>query len=272
VLGGGIQMLVTNGAVKVSIIMPCFNGIRYIEQAVESIRQQTFTEWELLIVDNNSTDGSPALIQALAFEDSRIVALQCSDPGAANARNTGIERARGRYIAFLDCDDIWLSEKLQRQIQAMQSYGAVFSWTSYRVIDAAGQPIRDQLADQTINYESFMSKRSVIGCLTVIYDCVLLGKLFMPNIRMRQDYALWAKIIRLAEEKPFPLVGLKDVLAYYRVHDEAMTRNKFKAAFYQWRLCRHVEKLSLSTSLRYFWHYLFRALIDRSKATLLGKS
>lgn len=264
-------MFDVNLPVQVSIIMPCFNGIRYIEQAVESIRQQTFTEWELLIVDNNSMDGSPALIQALAFEDSRIVALQCSTPGAANARNTGIEKARGRYIAFLDCDDIWQPEKLQRQIQLMRSSSAVFSWSSYCVVNGAGHPIRDQLADQTIDYESFMTKRSVIGCLTVMYDCLLLGKLFMPNIRMRQDYALWAKIIRIAQEKNFPLVGLKDVLACYRVHDEAMTRNKFKTAFYQWQLYRNVEKLSIPTSLRYFYNYFFRGVIDRSKSILVSR-
>ncbi len=264
-------MLDNNGSIQVSIVMPCFNGIKYLEQAVESIRRQTFTEWELLIIDNNSIDGSLALIQALALEDSRIVALQCFEPGAAKARNTGIERARGRYIAFLDCDDIWMPEKLQRQIQVMQSCGAVFCWSSYRVINAIGQPIRDQLADQTIDYESFMTKRSVIGCLSVIYDSERLGKLFMPNIRMRQDYALWARIIRLAEEKHFPFFGIRDVLAYYRVHDEALTRNKFKAAFYQWCLYRDVEQLTVFTSLRYFWHYLFRAVIDRSKAIFLGK-
>lgn len=252
--------------------MPCFNGIKYIKQAVESIKCQTFTEWELLIIDNNSTDDSLAYIQALVLENSNIFMLQCLDSGAAKARNIGIEKARGRYIAFLDCDDIWLPEKLERQIQVMQSSGAVFSWTSYRVIDAAGQPIRDQLADQTISYESFMTKRSVIGCLTVIYDSEHFGKVFMPHIRMRQDYALWARIIRLANRQNFPLVGIRDVLAHYRVHDQAMTRNKLKAAFYQWALYRDIEKLTIFTSLRFFWFYLFWAVIDRSKTTLLGKS
>jgi glycosyltransferase involved in cell wall biosynthesis len=251
--------------------MPCHNGAKYLREAVESVKQQSHQDWELLIVDNNSKDGSLTLIQALASEDSRIVVLRCSAPGAAKARNTGIEKSRGRYIAFLDCDDVWLPAKLERQIQAMQSCDAVFCWSSYRVITAVGQPIRDQLADQEIEYESFMTKRSVIGCLTVIYDSERLGKLFMPNIRMRQDYALWARIIRLAKEKHFPLFGIRDVLAYYRVHDAAMTQNKFKAAFYQWCLYRDVEQLPVFTSLRYFWHYLFRAVIDRSKAIFLDK-
>jgi teichuronic acid biosynthesis glycosyltransferase TuaG len=264
-------MLNAKGEVLVSIVMPCFNGMKYLEEAVESIRCQTFTKWELLIIDNNSTDDSLALIEALAFEDSRISALQCSEPGAAKARNRGIEKARGRYIAFLDCDDLWLPEKLQRQIQAMMSCGAVFCWSSYRVINAVGKPNRDQLADQSINYESLMTKRCVIGCLTVIYDSERLGKLYMPNIRMRQDYALWSKIIRLANEQHFPLVGIRDILACYRVHDEAMTRNKCRAAFYQWCLYRDIEKLTVFTSLRYFWHYLFRALIDQSKTILLGR-
>ncbi len=265
-------MLDSNDAVQVSIIMPCFNGMKYLEQAVESIRHQTYTKWELLIVDNNSTDGSLALIQALALEDSRIVVLQCTKPGAAPARNTGIEKAKGRYIAFLDCDDVWLPEKLQRQIHAMLSFDAVFCWSSYRLINAVGDVIRDEFADQEIDYVSFMTKRSVIGCLTVIYDSDRLGKLFMANIRMRQDYALWAKIIRLAEEKNFTIYGISDLLAYYRVHDEAMTRNKFKAAFYQWCLYRNIENLTLLTSLRYFMHYSFRALTNIIKPIFIGKN
>lgn len=260
------QSVKSEAVVQVSIIMPCYNGVRYLRQAVESVKGQFFTDWELLIIDNNSSDGSRELIQTLAIEDHRIVSLQCIELGAANARNTGIDTARGRYIAFLDCDDVWLPEKLQRQIQAMHTCRAALCWSSYRVIDATGQQLRDQIANESIDYESFMTKRNVIGCLTVIYDSEQLGKHYMPSIRMRQDYALWAKIIRVAEERNFSLIGLREVLACYRVHDEAMTRNKFKAAYYQWRLYRSVEKLSVSTSLYYLWHYLVQAVIDRSKA------
>ncbi len=249
--------------VCVSIIMPCFNGARYIALAVDSVIRQTFGDWELLIIDNNSIDDSLVRIQEFAFQDSRIILVQCSEPGAAKARNAGIKKARGRYIAFLDCDDVWLPEKLQRQIQAMLSSGAVFCWSSYRVINANGQAVRDQLASPEIKYETFMTKRSVIGCLTAIYDSEQLGKLYMPNIRMRQDYALWARIIHLVEEKKFLLLGITDVLAYYRVHDDAMTQNKIAAAFYQWCFYRDIEGLTRFSSLFYFLHYLFNAICDR---------
>lgn len=247
----------------VSIIMPCYNGLKYLPVAIDSVRRQTLKSWELLVIDNNSTDGSLEYVESESLLDSRIVSLRCKEPGAANARNTGVQFARGRYIAFLDADDFWLPEKLQRQIELIESSGAVFCWSSYHIVNSAGNFIRDQIADEYIDYNSFMTKRSVVGCLTVIYDSQRLGKLFMPNIKMRQDYALWAKIIRSANEKNFSIIGTRDILASYRVHDESMTKNKFKAAFFQWFLYRRIEKLSFLVSVNYFIHYFSRGLLDR---------
>lgn len=244
--------------------MPCHNGRRFLVQAIGSVLAQSRSELELLVVDNNSTDGSIEIARTLADGDRRVVPLLCQTPGAAHARNMGIQRASGRYIAFLDCDDWWEPEKLQRQVAAMQHYGAAMSWTSYRIVDEAARLIRDQIADPTTDYEAHMTKRSVIGCLTVVYDTALIGKVFMPVIRMRQDYALWARIIRTATASALPLVGLPEVLATYRVHDAGMTRNKVLAAWYQWSVYRDVEGLSLRTSLRYFWNYVVNAVLDRS--------
>jgi teichuronic acid biosynthesis glycosyltransferase TuaG len=252
--------------IKVSVIMPCFNGYKYIEDAVNSVIKQTFQDWELIIIDNNSTDNSSGIIERLVNQDARIIKLVCHQKGAGFARNFGIQEARGRYIAFLDCDDLWSSEKLDRQIHAMQSNKAVFSWTSYQVIDPVGRHIRNQLADNQISYDLFMSKRSIVGCLTVVYDSVRLGKLFMPTIKMRQDYALWARIIRISNERKYTMIGLGDVLASYRIHDEALTKNKLRAAIFQWSFYRDEEKLSLLITLRFMFYYLMRAFIDRRKS------
>lgn len=248
---------------RVSVIMPCFNGQRFLEQAVSSVVGQSHADLELLIVDNGSTDGSAETIDALAAADPRIRPLRCSTPGSAAARNTGIRAASGRYIAFLDCDDWWEPEKLRVQIDAMRRTGAALSWSSYRIVDADGTYRRTQVATPTIDYESHMLKRSVIGCLTAVYDAGLIGKLLMPDIRMRQDYALWARIIREAASRGLPLIGVPQALATYRVHGEAMTRNKLIAARYQWAVYRDIERHPLATSARYFCGYLWNALADR---------
>lgn len=248
---------------RVSVIMPCHNGERFLAEAVASVQAQTLTDWELLVVDNQSSDGSWALAQSLAAADPRIVALQCASPGAAPARNAALARARGRYIAFLDCDDAWLPGKLARQIDAMQASGAALCWSAYQVVDEAGQALRVQRAAATTTYDDHLAKRNVIGCQTVVYDSELLGRQPMPLIRMRQDYGLWARLIRLSEARGLPLLGLPDVLSRYRVHPAAMTRNKFQAARYQWRLYREVERLSVLRSARYFISYAVQALAER---------
>lgn len=251
----------------VSVVMPCHNGERFVRQAIESVRAQTFPDWELLVIDNNSIDRSLELLEDMARSDPRIVVLQCTEPGAANARNAGILRARGRYIAFLDCDDYWLPEKLQYQVSAMLDARAGMCWSAYRVVDGSDRPLREQKAAPTTTYEDHMAKRNVIGCLTVMYDAVLLGRQTMPLIRMRQDYGLWARLIRLSTDRGLPLVGLQNVLACYRVHPAAMTSNKLKAAYFQWRLYRDIEGLSLPTSARYFGSYILQALSDRRRAS-----
>lgn len=253
-------------APRVSVIMPCHNGERFLAEAVASVQAQTLTDWELLVVDNQSSDGSWALAQSLAAADPRIVALQCASPGAAPARNAALARARGRYIAFLDCDDAWLPGKLARQIDAMRASGAALCWSAYQVVDEAGQMLRVQAAANTTTYDDHLAKRNVIGCATVVYDSTLLGRQPMPLIRMRQDYGLWARLIRLSEARGLALVGLPEVLARYRVHGAGMSSNKLKAAYYQWRLYRDVERLPMFGSARYFCSYVVQALRDRRAA------
>jgi len=244
--------------------MPCHNGGQYIKFAIESIQAQTLSDWELLVIQNNSTDNSSEIVQSLRDKDARIQELDCQTPGAAAARNVGIAAARGRFIAFLDCDDQWLPNKLQEQIHLLEQESAAFSWASYEVMDAAGQTMRIQRCHTQTSYIDLLYKRKVIGCLTAIYDTHQFGKVMMPAIRMRQDYGLFLKLLRTAEQKGLRAIGLDQCVARYRVHAESMSHNKMRAAYFQWRLYRDIEKLPLMSSLAAMGRYFMHGIRDRA--------
>lgn len=248
----------------VSIVMPCYNGERYIRSAIKSVQAQTLPDWELLIVQNNSTDRSRQIVRTIQAEDSRIRDMDCLIPGAAAARNYGIDVAQGRYIAFLDCDDEWLPNKLELQIELLTRESAAFSWGSYEVIDGTGKTLRIQRSHAQTSYRDLLFKRKVIGCLTAIYDSHQFGKLMMPQIKMRQDYGLFLELLRIAEQKGLRAIGLEQCIARYRVHGSSMTQNKLAASYYQWQLYRRIEKLSLPISLAAMSSYIVCGLKDHA--------
>jgi teichuronic acid biosynthesis glycosyltransferase TuaG len=243
--------------------MPCRNGAKFLREAIESVRAQTVPSWQLLVVDNGSTDGSQRIVEEFSAIDRRVISLSTKVPGAAAARNVGIDAASGRLIAFLDCDDRWAPQKLERQIGRIERDDLAFCWSAYEVVNANGEKIRDQAASEYVTYGDLLRKRAVIGCLTAIYDTQLLGKQFMPDIRMRQDYALWLRLLKMSQSLGYSCAGVTESLAQYRVHDAGMTRNKLRAAFYQWRVYRDVEKLPVLESLSCMVAYLGGAVADR---------
>lgn len=249
----------------VSVIMPCHNGSRFMQRAIESVIDQSHPGWELLIVDNNSTDHSTEIIGAYCQRDKRVHALSCRTSGAAHARNCAIEAATGRYIAFLDVDDYWASEKLHRQIEFLKTEDLVFSWAAYAVVGEDEQLLRVQKTRRHLSYDEYLAKKGVIGCLTAIYDAQALGKRYMPDIRMRQDFALWLKLLKVAESRGLRCGGLEEPLAYYRTHSGGLTANKFKAAYFQWQAYRNVEGLSMGKAMACFGSYAARGLWDRRK-------
>jgi teichuronic acid biosynthesis glycosyltransferase TuaG len=253
-----------NVSVMCTVVMPFLNGGSYIKEAVHSVMAQTFSDWELIVIDDGSTDGSRDFVEGVATQDHRIRLCRTSGrTGAATARNLGISSAAGRYVAFLDCDDIWLPEKLARQVAFMQTHGLAFSWSSYMVIDSQGNSLRVQQAAEECSYFDLLTKRAVIGCLTAIYDRSLINTQLMPNIRMRQDYGLWLRLLRICKTRGLAARGLRESLAKYRLHAGAMTSNKFRAAWYQWRLYRDVEELSVFLSVYCLASYFFRGIGNR---------
>jgi teichuronic acid biosynthesis glycosyltransferase TuaG len=257
------------GFPRVSVITPVWNAAATLEETVASVRAQSLSDWEMLLVDDGSTDGSAALIAHLAAEEPRIRALATGvNGGAGVARNLGIRAARGRYIAFLDADDRWRPEKLSHQIGFMAARGHALVFSAYRRMDVAGRPgaVVGVPASGQVGYDELL-KRNVIGCLTAVYDTALLGKVEMPDIRRRQDYALWLRLLRRIPAA----YGLPEVLADYRVGAGSLSGNKLVAAGATWRLYRDIEKLSPPRAAYCFAHYATQAALDRLAGAFAGR-
>lgn len=249
----------TSSGPTVSVIMPLYNSAPFMEASIRSVLNQTFADFELLLIDDSSTDDTLTVAETLAEEDTRIrVIAQPKNVGACATRNTGISAAQGRYIAFLDSDDQWKEEKLSIQLAAMRGKNAAFSYTDYVVIDEQGTVVRLNPTPETMDYRGLM-KNTVIGCSTVVYDSERLGKRYFPLIRKHEDLALWLSILREIDHAH----RCGPTLTLYRVHPGSLSANKFKAASYTWVIYRRIEGLSVPASAYYFAHYALSAVRRR---------
>ena len=241
---------------SVTIIMPSYNSEKFIIESVESVLVQTYSNWELIIVDDCSPDDSNKIITKYVDNDSRIKLIKLQkNSGPAVARNTAIEAANGRYIAFLDSDDVWLPNKLETQINFMHDNDLAFTYSSYRLVGEDNEHLGVFITKDKISY-FYMLKTCSVGCLTAIYDTEKIGKQYMPLILKRQDYGLWLKILKLIGETR----GILEPLATYRIRKNSVSSNKVKAAKYQWKIYREIEKLSFLKSLYYFVFYAYNGV------------
>ena len=244
----------------VSIITPSYNSSRFIEDCVKSILSQTYGNWELLIVDDCSGDNSKDIISGFSNIEVRIKPIFLeNNVGAAEARNVAIRKAKGRYIAFLDSDDLWDSHKLEKQLSYMIENDIAFSYSTYQFISEDGKEFSNIiLAPKMMTYHSYL-KNTIIGCLTVIIDREKTGDFEMPNIRSSHDMALWLLIMK----RGFSAYGLNENLARYRVVSSSNTANKINAANDVWDVYRKVEKLNILYSAFCFIGYIFNAIKKR---------
>jgi len=249
----------------VTIITPLHNGADFVRRAIGSVRGQSFTDWQHLVINDRSRDGGDEVARQLSAEDQRLIVLDSEGPGAPSTRNTGIKAAAGRYIAFLDCDDYWAPEKLKTQISHMQAHDLVFSWSSYEVVGPTGEIVRTQAAEPSSTIADILTHRTVIGCLTAVYDREKLGTMLMPQIRMRQDLCLFWAILKRCEDLGLTAGGITTPLAFHQIHENNMTRNKAVAASYQWRAFRDVMGLSLPQSVFYFAQYAANSIMHRAR-------
>ena len=229
----------------VSIILPAFNSSKFIDSTIESVRNQTYKYWELLITDDGSTDNTAKIINKHQKEDSRIkLFILKVNSGAGVARNNSIKMANGKYIAFCDSDDLWLPHKLKKQIDFMNINNLFFTYSGFEIIDENDVFISKVTSPTYLTYKSLL-KSNKIGCLTAIYDTHYLGKLYMSNIRNRQDWVLWLTILKKIKATK----GLKESLALYRKRKGSISRNKFRMIGYHWFVYRHEMKINLYKSV-----------------------
>ncbi|KFM99844.1 glycosyltransferase family 2 protein [Bacillus clarus] len=246
---------VHNEAPYVSIITPSYNSLRFIGETIASVQSQSYENWEMLIVDDASTDHSAAKIKEMIKEDSRIRLLLLKENiGAAKARNIAIKEAKGRYIAFLDSDDMWLPNKLETQLLFMEETDVAFSYTSYSLIDENGKNLnRDVNVPKSVDYH-YLAGNTIIGCLTVMIDREKIPNIEMPSVQP-EDTALWLQLLN----KGYEANGIQQVLAKYRIVTNSVSRNKIRAAFRYWKLLRAQKPLNLVQTFFYFSKYAYHA-------------
>lgn len=252
---------------KVSIITPVYNTEPYLAETIESVLAQSHDDWELLLTDDHSTDGSVEKAEQFSARDSRIKSYRLDDQsrGAAAARNHAIQRATGDVIAFLDSDDIWDSSFLSESLTFMERHSAAIVYSSYRRKSAdLSVQLGEFIVPETATYHS-MLKTCVISCLTGMYHVGRCnGKVFMPDIERAQDYGMWLELLR----RGGTALGQKKVLATYRILPNSLSRNKIAKAKYQWLIYRRVEQLSLPSSVYYFFYYAVNGLAKNFRVYL----
>lgn len=239
-------------APAVSVIMPAYNVEKYIEKAIRSVMTQTFTDWELIVIDDCSSDSTPAIVKRLAQEDDRIRFV--SNPencGVAKTRNRGLDLSTGDYAAFLDSDDIWCPQKLEKQLSKMKEAGADFGYCAYSVMDASGNVILERYAvPERVDYEDLL-KENAIGCSTVMLSRKIYATYRFTTEYYHEDYVLWLQLLKSG----FAAVGCTECLVSWRYVSNSRSFDKRNAAWYRWKIYRSCLKLPLWKSMWVFGCY-----------------
>jgi len=250
----------------VSVIMPCHNGERYIELSVRSVLAQTYQNWELLVIDDASTDASVDIVQAICQEDARVKLLINDNPqGLPYApRNYGIARAHGDYIAFLDCDDLWKESHLENLLKVFEGdSGVVVACSWYSIIDGSGHVDGLVRTPATLSYHHLFYD-NFIGNLTVVYDVKKRGKIYQRACGY-EDYMMWLDLLKdggIAKSS-------NTIEAYYRVTGQSLSSNKMKSMRWRWHIIRHEVGLSAVESLYYVTASLFFIWLKKSRFSCL---
>ncbi len=237
----------------VSVITPTYNCANFIGETIESVQAQTYKNWEMIIVDDVSIDNTTEIVKKYMDDDSRIRYYKLKkNSGAAVARTAAMKLANGQYMAFLDSDDIWMSDKLRKQLDFMKKTGYAFTCTAYEQIDEKSRSLnRIVRPREKCDYNRLLLDCPV-GNSTVMYDVSVVGKFKVPNIRKRNDDALWLRILK----KEKYIWGMSDVLMRYRIRQNSISSNKLKVIKYHWILYRDIEHLGVLRSCFHICYWI----------------
>lgn len=249
----------------VSIITPAYNCEEYIAEAIESVLSQTYKNWEMIIVNDMSNDETWRIIKEYQQRDVRIKGISLfQNSGAAVARNTALDKAKGRFIAFLDADDRWKPDKLQVQIEFMVKNNYGFTFSEYEYIRVhENEKKRVFKIPNKLNYSQAL-KNTTIGCLTVVVDRMLVGDFRMPLVRRGQDHLTWVMLLK----NGIIAYGIHKNLAEYRRVRGSLSRNKVKALKRQWHNYRQVLNMPLLLCIYYYVCYIFYNIVKYVKISI----
>lgn len=249
----------------VSIIMPAYNAEKTLKEAVDSVLAQTWLNWELLlVVDKNSSDRTQAIATSYASRDARVKPVSgLPQGGCVYNRNQAIQRASGSFLAFLDSDDLWLPEKLERQLAFMEQTGCDLSYTGYAQMNWSGRRLPHVIQPPArLTYEDLLND-NLLGCLTAMIRRSRFPEIYFEE-HLHEDFILWLRLLRQTDAQ-----GLPDTLAVYRQAAHSRSGNKVKAALARWRILRHYEKLPLIKALPCFSRYALGALQKRKPSAVV---
>ena len=255
-----------NSEPLVSVVMPAYNVEGFVCDSIDSVLSQSFSNWELIIVNDCSTDNTAQEIEAY-LADSRIQLINNSENlGGAGSRNVAIKAAKGRYLAFLDSDDLWTENKLEKQLEFMQQNNVGFSFSGYTTISEAGTLMDRIQVPKRVNFNNLL-KHNYIGGLTAIYDTQFFGKIYMPLVRKRQDFALWLELLKRFDNA----YGLNENLGFYRIRTESLSTSKKDAFKYYWKVLREVGDCNFVTASYSIMCYLFIVMLKKRHVFLYNR-
>ncbi|RXM48564.1 glycosyltransferase family 2 protein [Flavobacterium sp. YO12] len=242
----------------VSILMPTFNAEKFIKAAIESVQKQTYENWEMILVDDASTDETVKIIDDFAQKDSRIKLFQLeTNSGNGFARNKALEKASGKYIAFLDADDLWLSTKLEKQIQFLKANNLPFTFSFYDCIDDNGNNLNRRVQTPIpLTYKQLFFC-NYVGNLTAIYDADFFGKIKLESSQKRQDWRLWLTILKQIKTAE----AIPESLAFYRIRKDSISSSKFKLIKHNFGVYREFHGYNFVFSVLLMMRFLFTQLI-----------
>lgn len=246
----------------VSIITPLYNSERFVTEAIKSVLAQTYPHWEMLVINDGSTDKGPEIVKQYIQTDPRIHLINQKNGGSAAARNNGIGQARGRYIAFLDADDQWDANFLEEQLKLLKEKNCLLVYSAHRRIDEHGKEILRPFVPPTSVTRDELLKSCVISCLTAVYDRSVYGKIYQhEDRRIREDFVLWLDILKYCKVA----YGNQHIIASYRIISSSLSHPKHKVVAQQYKVYRQVEGMNIFQSLYYLLIWAVRGYLKYRK-------